>query len=143
MEKTQNIRSKFPALVTYIIAVLALAVGLVLPLTLPMAGFDFKASAMFEIGGAFQTLFSLDKPLFGDGILFWSWPVTFVPGFTLDVGAILLLLYALVTVVAVVMIIPVCTTKKADEPAKLKSLKIASVMEVLALIVLSLTSLRA
>lgn len=143
MGKNVKPRSKFPALVTYVVAVIALAAGLVLPLhSLTLGTFDFKNSGMFEIGGAVQTLFNMEKPLFGNGLNLWSWPLTVVNGFTLDIGAILLLLYALITVVSLIMVIPVCATKKVDEPAKLKALKIASVMEVIALFVLSICLIR-
>ncbi len=111
MAKKGSVRSKFPALVLYVITVLVLIAALILPLetkTLSSA-IDFKNNMpLMQLGGALVSIGILKEIPFGTALTTsYSFPVSAF-GKTIDVGAALLLLYALATVVSLILLIPAC-----------------------------------
>lgn len=134
MAENKKSRSKMFALVTYIIAVVSLIAGLILPLdTAKLAGgIDFSNMPVLQAFGALSTLglsLSFGKPV-SDA---FSFTVNF-GGKAFNIGALLLLLYVLVTVVALILIIPVSLAKKKGRGAR----RIASITELVAITVLLL-----
>ena len=140
MAKNNQPRSKFPAMITYIIAVLALLCGLLLPLdtkALAGGGIDFKNMPVLQLAGAFNTLmanFGIKYELpFGAGLsAVYSTPISFFGLTKFDLGAILLILYALATLIALILLIPVCVMNR-NKP---RPRKIAISGEAIALAVL-------
>ena len=126
--------SKFPALITYMLFLAAMVVGLILPLGTKTisSGIDLKNMPVLQLGGALVALGLVKKPPFGVA-LSPAYSYGFVVGnTTVNIGAILLMLYALVTLLAVIMFIPICVTKRNGP----KGRSMAVVTEVLAAIVL-------
>lgn len=139
MAKRVKNRSKFPAMITYIIAVLALVAGLILPLgtkALAEGGINFDNMPALQLTGAIAALLApfgvaFELP-FGTALTAsYSYTLSMF-GLTIDLGAILLLLYALLTVIALVLVIPVCVLKRTKDSPR----KIAVVIETLVLTVL-------
>lgn len=134
MAKSYKKRGKMPALITYIIAVVFLIAGLTLPLQTSAfkgGGIQFGNMPFLQLTGALATF-----GLFKGGLTFGK-PLAHVFSLGLfggkfNLGATLLLLYALITLVCVVMLIPLCIMKKKSEKPK----KIISVLECLAITVL-------
>lgn len=137
MAKSYTPRSKMPALITYIVAVVFLILGLTLPLGIASftgGGIDFGKMPFMQLTGALASfgLFAGGSLPFGTNLApVFSFPVN-AWGYNLNIGAALLLLYALITVFAVILLIPACIVKKKSAAAR----KIAVVMELLALVVL-------
>lgn len=127
MAKSEKIRSKFPAMITYIIAVLALVFGLLLPLgTKSLAdGIDFQNMPLLQITGAIAALlapFGVTFTLpFGVNLSgSYSQIFSVVGVFDFDIGALLFILYAVATVLALIMLIPVCVlNRKKATPRKI------------------------
>lgn len=121
MEEKQR-EGKTAALVTYIIALLALAAGLVLPitnLTFTGGGFHFKEAPVMQLGGA---LASFGLPLKSQLSILYAFPVQ-----KFDLGGALLFYYALTSAVALVLLIPAIVAKPET------SRKVISVGELLPL----------
>lgn len=131
MAKSHKSRGKMPALITYAVAVVFLVFGLTVPLQIGSftgGGVDFSKMPLMQFTGA---LTALGVP----GISFGS-PLEPVFGFSpslfgtsFNFGAVLLILYALVTVAAVIALIPVCVAKKKSRSVR----KVVAVMELIAL----------
>ncbi len=113
---------KAATIATYIIALLALLAGLILPITnLTFSGgkFDFKAAPVMQLAGALAT-FGLPVKAGFDPI--YSFPLK-----NFDLGAALLFYYALTIVAALILLIPAFAAKPAT------SRKVITVGELLAL----------
>ncbi len=140
MEKDKNIATepkkpkKWLALITYAIVVVCLLLGLLLPLS-NVAGTGVDNMLIMQLPGAAGSLF---------GIADWASvgsPYTYGYGVNLlgllsspfDLGSVFVLLYALVTLAALIGLIPVIASKKTSRTA----IKTASVIEVCAVTVLS------
>ena len=135
MAKSNKPQSKIAALITYILVVLALLVGLILPLgTKTLAsGINFKQMPVLQLFGALYNLGVLKQlPSFGAALsTAYSYRVA-VAGFAIDLGAIMLWLYAVVTLLALIMLIPICVSKKKSP----MGYKMAVSTEVIVLVVL-------
>lgn len=124
---------KWVAMITYIVALICLLLGLLVPLA--NVGKGTEAMLALQLPNALNTL--VGKKLLGFGKPFtYSFGVNFFGlmkgGKTIDLGAIFVLLYAVITVAALIGLIPVLASKKT----KTTALKTASVIEALALIAL-------
>lgn len=128
MAKSKKIRNKFPAMITYIIAVLALVCGLLLPLgtkSLTDGGIDFQNIPALQITGAIAALLApfgvtFNLP-FGVNLSASYSKIFSVFGvFDFDIGALLFILYAVATLLALIMLIPVCAlNRRKDSPRKI------------------------
>ena len=139
VKNQQNSRqSKFPAMITYIIAVLVLVCGLVIPLNPLFTGgkIDWNDMPILQVTGAVQALlanFGVKFKLpFGNPLTSYSATISFFGLTKLDFGAILLILYTLATLIAVILLIPVCAMGRR----KARPRVIAMVGEIVALIFL-------
>ena len=135
MAKTIKLVSKTPAIVTYIIAAVFLIIGLTLPVT-PLTfteGMKFNEMPILQLTGALEALGILQGGLpFGSPLTpAFDFPVA-LGGAFFNIGALLLLLYALVTVAAIVLLIPMFVSRKHKATAR----KIAAVAETIVLFVL-------
>lgn len=134
MAKTNKARSKYPAMITYIIAVLALLAGLLLPLStreLAAGGIQFNNMPILQLSGALVALGVTGKLQFGTALspaFSFKTPL----GGSLDIGAILLLAYIFITAFALIMLILVCVAKKHKTFVR----KLVMVTEIIALAVL-------
>ena len=144
MAKSDKIRSKFPAMITYIVAVVVMLAGLLLPLgtkALFEGNFNFKNMPVLQLTSAVDALL---RP-FGYRLKFsfgaaltdsFSYGLS-IFGINLDIGAILFLVYTAITVIALGMIIPICLlNRQKDSPRK-----IAVITELVALSVLLVMAL--
>lgn len=135
MAKERKRPNKFPAMITYIIAVLSLLVGLIFPLgtkALAEGGLQFNNMPILQIEGALVELRLISSPVSAPMLNpAYSWQISLF-GMTVDIGAILLLAYIFVTALAVILLIPVCVSGKQKETAR----KTAITAELMALIVL-------
>lgn len=134
MAKNYKNRSKFPAMITYIIAVLSLLVGLILPLSTKTlaSGINFNNMPVLQLTGAIAALGLINKLPFGIELTSaYSFDITLFKA-NVNVGAILLLAYAFVTVLALIFLIPVCVAKRKKPLAR----KLAMLIEIIALTVL-------
>lgn len=134
MAKDYINRSKFPAMITYIIAVFSLLVGLTLPLgTRTLAeGIQFANMPLLQITGALFALGILGDIPFGATLTpAYSFEISLF-GTRTNIGAILLLAYILVTVLALILLIPVCLANRSKPFAR----RLAMVSEIIALTVL-------
>lgn len=134
MAKTNRDRNKYPAMITYIIAVLSLLVGLILPLStkaLAEGGLEFNNMPILQLTGALVALKALSELPFGAAL---TSAFSFkIPLFgAVDIGAILLLAYIFITVFALIMLIPVCAAKRHKQFVR----KLVMVTEIIALVVL-------
>lgn len=126
---------KYAAMITYIIAVLCLLAGLLIPLG-NAEGFTAANMLGWQLPKALGKMI----PALGDKITFgadFTYGYTFKPfgfDFNLDLGASLALTYGLTTVIALILLIPVCASKKTSKTA----LNTASFIEVFALVILSI-----
>lgn len=118
---TTTNRSKLPALIMYLIFAAALVVGLVMPLeTATLSkGIDFKNMPLLQLAGALAALGLFKEIPFGAPLsATYSLKVKF-GGVNFDLGAALLLAFAVAAIFALIMIIPACIAKKkADTPKK-------------------------
>ncbi len=139
MEKDKNIATepkkptKWLALITYAIAVVCLLLGLLLPLS-NVAGTGVENMLIMQLPGAAGSLFGIDWSAVGSPYTY-GYPVNFLGllGTSFDLGSVFVLLYALVTLAALIGLIPVIASKKTSRTA----IKTASVIEVCAVTVLS------
>ena len=127
MAKNKHFRGKALYVTTYIIALLALIAGLLLQINVSTfsKGVDFSASPILQLGGA---LAALGVPVsFGKGLSDrYSFTLTLF-GRSFDLGAALLILYALTAAAAVILLIPALAMKRK------RSRKIIFFAELLAL----------
>lgn len=135
---TENTKKshKTGTIITYVIAVLCLLAGLFAPLYGPLPG-----SAGYKIENAMMFMYLL--PLFnliaGTNISVKGWPTDIaleeynksVLGLNIQVLAILIMAYVVVTVLAIIFLIPVCAGKKT----KGTSAGCAYVIEVIAVLI--------
>lgn len=137
MAKVYKPRTKMPALITYIIAVVFLIAGLTLPIgtgTFTGGGVNFGNMPLMQLTGALAALGMIKTLPFGSPLSpAFSFTVN-MSGIALDVGAILLWLYALVTLVCVIILVPLCITKKTNGAVR----KVAAVLEDIAVTTLIL-----
>lgn len=135
MANNKQTRSKLPALITYIIGLVFLIAGLLLPISTASLVPDFDKMPVLQLGGALQTF---GVPLtFGAALApEYSYPVTLF-GYSFDFGAALLLAYAFVAVVGIILLIPAICLKRKSSAAR----KLVVVAELIALTVLMPMSL--
>lgn len=135
MAKERKRPNKFPAMITYIIAVLSLLVGLIFPLgtkALAEGGLQFNNMPILQIEGALVELRLISSPVSAPMLNpAYSWQISLF-GTSVNIGAILLLAYIFVTAFAVILLIPVCVSGRQKETAR----KTAITAELMALIVL-------
>lgn len=112
MAKNKHSRGKALYVTTYIIALLALIAGLLLQINLSSfsKGVDFSATPLLQLGGA---LAAFGVPVsFGNGLSDrYSFTLTLF-GRSFDLGAALLILYALTAAAAVILLIPALAMKR-------------------------------
>ncbi len=143
MKKDKNIATdpqepkqpkKWLALITYAVAVVCLLLGLLLPLS-NVAGTGVENMLIMQLPGAAGSLFNMPEWLAVGSLYTYVYPFNFLGLLEtpFDLGSVFVLLYALVTLGALIGLIPVIASKKTSKTA----IKTASVIEVLALIVLS------
>jgi len=131
MGKTKNNSgkpSKWAALVTYVIALVCLLAGLLFPLA-NTEGFVLENMLAYQLPDAITKLFGIQLG-FGAPLTDYSSSLNLFGLFTFDIGAVLVLLYALVTVAALIGLIPVIASNRKSRTA----LKTASVIECLAIV---------
>lgn len=135
MAKKYINHSKFPAMITYIVAVLSLLVGLILPLsvnTIAEGAINFDNMPVLQLGGALVALGLLNALPFGAALTpLFSFEVSAF-GAQIDLGAAMLIAYAFVTVLALVLLIPICISNRQKPLAR----KLAMLGEIFALTVL-------
>lgn len=130
MANTHKKSTKTLAVITYVIAFVCLLAGLLLPFGPVKTEKTAEAMLVTQIPQALKCLgIKFDK---GNALLY-SYPVTLWGGKEFDIGALFVLLYALVCVVALIALVPVLTGKK-DKDTSIKS---AGFIEVLSTIVVS------
>ena len=138
-------QSKIPAMITYIVAVLALLCGLLLPLDTKVftgGGIDFKNMPVLQLTGAIKALLAnfgvtFKLPFGAELSDSYSRVISFFGLFELNLGAILLILYAFVTLIAVILLIFVCAMKiKSARPRKIAMSAESLALAVLLLMVL-------
>ncbi len=136
MAENEKTHSKYPALITYILAVICLVIGLVLPLgTKALGAIDFDNMGAIQFIGAFGVLFKANSmPLIEKFSGIYSHNIAFFGTSPFDIGALFLVLYGITTVAAVICLMPISIAGKSSTAA----VKAASVMEVISLVVLSL-----
>ncbi|MDE5729517.1 MAG: hypothetical protein K2I20_05035 [Clostridia bacterium] len=134
MGKTNNYPSRRPtkwaALVTYVIALVCLLAGLLIPLG--KEGFKLENMLAYQLPKAVEAVVmgAFQIPFGAELTAGYSLPVNFFGMFEYDLGALLVTLYAVITVAALVGLIPVIASSKK----KATALKTASFIECLALI---------
>lgn len=131
MAKSNVKRNKIPVLVTYSIAVMALLVGLIIPMDNLNASFS-NIMPLMQIPGALVALGILKKLPFGATLTPDYSSTISIFGTSVNIGAILLLAYALVTLLALVLLIPVCVASRKSQTSR----RVAVIAEILALTVL-------
>jgi len=137
-------QKKWLALATYAIALLCLLAGLLIPLGNSTGsikdGFKLENMLLWQLPAAFKGLTGVDLK-FGAETFTYSFPIDLFgllkDGKTFDLGAVFCLLYLLVTVAALIGLIPVIASNRNKQTA----LKTASVIEVLAGFVLTVLML--
>lgn len=123
--------SKFVAMITYIIALVCLILGLFLPLGNLEAVTGADSIMALQLPKALGILFNSNMG--GDKIFTYTYAINFLGLMgdkSFDIGAVLVLLYAFITALGVLMLIPVIACKRTSGAA----LKIASFIEVVALL---------
>ncbi|MDE7215073.1 MAG: hypothetical protein K2N68_04480 [Clostridia bacterium] len=132
MGKTNNYPSRRPtkwaALVTYVIALVCLLAGLLIPLG--KEGFKLENMLAYQLPKAVEAVVmgAFQIPFGAELTAGYSLPVNFFGMFEYDLGALLVTLYAVITVAALVGLIPVIASSKKKAPA----LQQASIIECLA-----------
>ncbi len=128
--------NRIVALVTYIIAL----VGLIGCLFIPFKGAEFGVGAMLalQLPAAVNALIPIAalSGITGQFPLIYSYELATWGTFTLDLGAILLLLYALITVAGIIALIPAIVNTLKEETNKNIALSAASFIEICAVAVL-------
>lgn len=139
MEKDKNIATepkkptKWLALITYAVVVVCLLLGLLLPLS-NVAGTGVDNMLIMQLPGAAGSLFGIDWSAVGSPYTYgYGVNLLGLLGSPFDLGSVFVLLYALVTLAALIGLIPVIASKKTSRTA----IKTASVIEVCAVTVLS------
>lgn len=130
--------NKVVALITYVIALVCLLLGLFLPFG--NGGADTVSNMLgLQLPAAINALhpFEFLKTTAEKYPFAYNFPVSFGDKFTLDFGAVLVLLYALVTLMGVVALIPAIVNAASKKSKKNVALNAASFIEVLAVAVLS------
>lgn len=137
-KKVKNGPNKILALITYIIAL----IGLLLGLFLPFAGTEMKVEAMLglQLPAALNAIYPLEflkdiaaqYPLTQFSLQLAQWDA-----FTLDLGAIFVLLYGLVTLAGIFALIPAIINVASKKSNKNIALSAASFIEVCAIAVLA------
>lgn len=125
MGKDNRSKNKIFALVTYCVVVLSLVMGLILPLSsAALAGgeaINFDNMPLPQLTGAIRNVFSPNSkltigrelsPLYSFGLNLFGTGVEF------DLGALLFLLYSVVTGLSILMLIPVCLVKRRSVAAR-------------------------
>ena len=107
MAKSKNSRGAF-FIVTYLITVIVLISGLLLPIT--VNGVNFNLMPLMQLGGALAT-FGVPLKLGIELTEVYSYPVSLF-GTNFDLGAALLIFYALTAVLALILFIPTVLVKK-------------------------------
>lgn len=130
-------RSKFAALITYAVALVCLLVGFFVPLG--VKGVDGMLA--MQLPDVVTKALALKTPLLADGAAF-STPVPFLFfGITgtpeIDLAAWTVILYAAMTLIALILLIPACVSKKQSATC----LKIAYAVEIISAVVLILYTL--
>lgn len=134
--------NKYPAMITYIIVVLSLLAGLILPLetkTFAEGGITFADGPLMQVAGALTALGIFERLPFGAALSpTYSIEMTLF-GQYLNVGAIMLLAYAFVTALALILLIPVFACRKHSPCAY----KVAIASEIIVILTLgALTALQ-
>lgn len=140
MEKDRNIATKpkkptkWLASITYAIVVVCLLLGLLLPLS-NVAGTGTENMLIMQLPGAAGSLFGIADWSTVGSLYTYGYGVNFLGLLSapFDLGSVFVLLYALVTLAALIGLIPVLASKKTSRTA----IKTASVIEVCAITVLS------
>ncbi len=129
--------NKIAALITYVIAL----IGLLLGLFLPFAGTEMKVEAMLglQLPAAINAIYPLEflKDIAGNYPLTLSAPLAKWGEFTLDLSAILLVLYGLITLAGLFALIPAIVNAASKKSTKNVALSAASFIEVCAAAVLA------
>lgn len=125
------------ALITYAIALVCLLAGLFVPLN--GAGFSVQAMIALQLPAALNSIVPLDflQASATNYPLLYSYDLT-LGGFTLDIGALLILLYALVTLCGIIALIPAIVNTVKRGGKKNIALNAASFIEICASVVLAL-----
>lgn len=128
--------NKVAALITYSIALICLLLGLFLPFG---NGAEDTVGNMLglQLPAAINALKIGNLSIATNYDFHYAYPVDFGGKFTLDFGAVLVLLYALVTLMGVIALIPAIVNTVSKKSKKNVALKAASFIEVLAVAVLS------
>lgn len=141
MENDKNIATepkqpkKWLALITYAVVVACLLLGFLLPLS-NVAGMGVENMLCMQLPGALGSLLGMPELGAAGAPFTYDYPFNFMGLLgeaAFDIGALFVLLYALVTLGALIGLIPVIASKKTSKTA----MKTASVIEVCALVVLS------
>lgn len=130
--------NKIAALITYVIALVCLLLGLFLPFG--NGGADTVSNMLgLQLPAAINAIhpFEFLKATAEKYPFAYSFPVSFGDKFKLDFGAVLVLLYALVTLMGVVALIPAIVNAASKKSKKNIALNAASFIEILAVAVLS------
>jgi len=133
MGNTTSKPNKFAALITYCIALVCLLLGLLLPFG-NVEGVEGKnAMLLLQLPGAINSVFGTELSFaFCAENLTYGFPIQFM-GLgekAFDIGAVFVLLYAVIAVVGLIALIPVIASNRNSATA----LKTASVIEALALV---------
>ena len=133
---------KFAALITYIIAMIALLAGLLVPFT---ASGEFGTQGMLamQLPSALQYLKGMDAPLWsnaaGEPFHLMYATVNFFGKFELNIAALAVLVYALITFIGLILIIPAAVSKKTSKLC-LKACYAVETIALIALIIYTLTA---
>lgn len=132
-----KVRDKIPALIVFIITVAVMIAGLLLPLPKSafIGGFKFGALPAAQLTGALYSLWILKTPVGAELSSAYSFPIYF-GAHRFDLGALMLLIYALVTVIDVVLLFIVIFARKN----KNKGIYVAFAGEAISLAVLLIMS---
>ena len=110
--------NKIAALITYVIAL----IGLLLGLFLPFAGTEMKVEAMLglQLPAAVNAIYPLEflKDIAGNYPLTLSAPLAKWGEFTLDLSAILLVIYGLITLAGLFALIPAIVNAASKKSTK-------------------------
>ena len=126
--------SKFVAMITYIIALVCLILGLFLPLGNLESVSGADSIMALQLPKALGILFNSNMG--GEKVFTYTYAINFLGLMgdkSFDIGAVLVLLYTVITALGVLLLIPVIACKRTSGVA----LKIASFVEVVALLVVT------
>lgn len=129
---------KFAPLISYLVAVVLLVAGLLVPFG--TSGFGLEGMLATQLPEALRNILS-GSPLWESAVgEVFTTPVPlnfFGSGFIIDIAALFVILYALTTLIALIMIIPACLSSKLTKTCR----KIAFGVEITAAICLTLYTL--